>query len=309
MQDQFPIRERFRTLNALTNRYGQGLMDNNGYIYTNGHLALIDYPLHERQAQLTARKINELYHRFFRGCTVYYAVIPDKNYFLENVSRHLYFDYGELLATLHTGVNENVTNIDILPYMSLDSFYRTDIHWRQEAIHPVAHKLAQDMGMQITPYESFTATSLYPFYGGFHGHAALPIRKDTLVYLSNEYINNATVRSVNFDSNGNLIEEWLPVYRPELINSMDGYDVFLSGGLPFIEIYCDTSADRELIIFRDSFGSSIAPLLLGGYAKITLVDLRYMSSSLIPQLIETNGRQDVLFLYSTGMVNRGGLLR
>ena len=35
------------------------------------------------------------------------------------------------------------------------------------------------------------------------------------------------------------------------------------------------ATDRELVIFRDSFASSLAPLLMEQYAKITLVDIRY----------------------------------
>jgi hypothetical protein len=66
--------------------------------------------------------------------------------------------------------------------------------------------------------------------------------------------------------------------------------------------------ERELVIFRDSFGSSLAPLLLDGYRKITLIDLRYVSSSYLDKLI-TFDQQDVLFLYSVGLVNSGRLLR
>ena len=66
-------------------------------------------------------------------------------------------------------------------------------------------------------------------------------------------------------------------------------------------------SDRELIIFRDSFGSSIAPLLAGGYAKITLVDIRYLRADLLDRFIEFKN-QDVLFLYSTSVLNHSETL-
>lgn len=61
-------------------------------------------------------------------------------------------------------------------------------------------------------------------------------------------------------------------------------------------------------MFRDSYASSLVPLLLGQYRKVTLVDIRYMVSGLVPQYVEFND-QDVLFLYSTYVVNQSAMLR
>ena len=63
--------------------------------------------------------------------------------------------------------------------------------------------------------------------------------------------------------------------------------------------------DRELVIFRDSFGSSLAPLLLEGYSRVTLVDIRYLS----PSQLLTFDRQDVWFLYSTSVLNNSSTLK
>ncbi|MBQ7871482.1 MAG: hypothetical protein IJ357_05025, partial [Oscillospiraceae bacterium] len=65
---------------------------------------------------------------------------------------------------------------------------------------------------------------------------------------------------------------------------------------------------RHLILFRDSFGSSLAPLLLDSYGKITLVDLRYVSSALLDGLVDFTDA-DVLFLYSTTLLNSGSILK
>ena len=79
--------------------------------------------------------------------------------------------------------------------------------------------------------------------------------------------------------------------------------MFLSGSKSLLTIENpNATTDKELIIFRDSFGSSIAPLLAEGYAKITLVDIRYMSPNMLGNFMEFTD-QDVLFLYSTGVLN------
>ena len=56
------------------------------------------------------------------------------------------------------------------------------------------------------------------------------------------------------------------------------------------------------MIFRDSFGSSIAPLFAESYSKITLVDIRYLPSEMVGRFV-TFDNQDVLFLYSTPVLN------
>ena len=66
--------------------------------------------------------------------------------------------------------------------------------------------------------------------------------------------------------------------------------------------------DKELIIFRDSFGSSIAPLLIDGYSKITLVDIRYLHPNILESYIEFDS-QDVLFLYSTSVLNNSETIK
>lgn len=77
--------------------------------------------------------------------------------------------------------------------------------------------------------------------------------------------------------------------------------------MPLIEIQNQNAeTKKELLIFRDSFGSSLAPLLIENYKKITLIDLRYISSDILDNYIIFND-QDVLFIYSTLILNQNVL--
>ena len=55
---------------------------------------------------------------------------------------------------------------------------------------------------------------------------------------------------------------------------------------------------RELVVFRDSFGSSLVPLLLEGYSKITVVDIRYISPQILGEYVDFTNC-DVLFIFNT----------
>ena len=85
--------------------------------------------------------------------------------------------------------------------------------------------------------------------------------------------------------------------------------MYLNGSRSLITIESPNAAgDKELVIFRDSFGSSIAPILLESYSKITLVDIRYLQSSLVGRFVDFDS-QDVLFLYSVPVLNNSETMK
>ena len=93
------------------------------------------------------------------------------------------------------------------------------------------------------------------------------------------------------------------------LTSRDLYDVFLSGAASLLTIENPKAAtDRELIVFRDSFGSSLVPLLVHDYKTVTLVDIRYIGSAFVGDKVDFHG-QDVLFLYSTLVLNSSNSLK
>lgn len=117
-----------------------------------------------------------------------------------------------------------------------------------------------------------------------------------MYYLENEAIKNSTVTDYETGKTG-------AVYDMEKAEGNDLYEMFLSGPRSLLVIDNPSAdTDKELIIFRDSFGSSIAPLFIEAYSKITLVDIRYISPAYLGRFIEFDG-QDVLFLYSTLVLN------
>ena len=102
------------------------------------------------------------------------------------------------------------------------------------------------------------------------------------------------------------------VYQLEKLEDRDPYDIFLGGACALMTVENPSAQaagiDRELILFRDSFGSSMAPLLLPAYSRVTLVDLRYLKSDFLDQFIDFHG-QDVLFLYGTTLLNESYTLK
>ncbi len=299
--DQFPLRDSFRTIKALVNMYVFRQSTNNDIYIKDGYISKAEYPLNEQSVKTAGQKIEYVYNKYLKDTNTknYFSVIPDKNYFLQDKNT-LNFDYDEMVSQLRDET-EFLNYIDIFPTLSLESFYKTDTHWRQEKILNTAQKLGKEMGVELkSAYKENILNK--EFFGVYHGQSALPLPGEELVYLTNSHTENAKV----FDYQNN---KEISVYDMEKAMDKDPYEIYLSGSLSLITIENENaSSDKELVIFRDSFGSSIAPLFTEAYKKITVVDIRYIHPDVLKNYIEFDN-QDVLFLYSTLVLNNSETIK
>lgn len=300
--DQFIFRDAFRGLKAMGKYYLFNQKDNNNIFIVNGIIEKMEYKLDEKSVVNAAEKLNEIYEKYLKGKNVNYAIIPDKSYFIAADNGYLTINYDRMLEIMKQNTR-NMKYIDLFAALSIEDYYKTDIHWRQEKIIKIAELLLSELGNDAETSGDYIEHKLYPFYGSYYGHAALKLQPDDMFYLTNSIIENAAV----FDYQSNTFSN---VYNTELFDGMDPYDVFLSGAKPLITVYNEEcSNDKELLLFRDSFGSSIAPLMLEGYSRITLIDLRYISTDLLGDYIDFSQNQDVLFLYNTRILNNSAMLK
>lgn len=255
----------------------------------------------ERSAQLFIRKLTDLRENHLtENNRAFWAVIPDKSYYAQGTGWPAQ-DFDALVESI-SALPESITPIDLSAALSLDSFYYADRHWRQEALQPVLDALAGPMGFEAPDLSGFERHSFEGFLGDYARRIGDGAPQDTLVWLTNPDTGAAAVQNLQFP-------DFHAVYDEARLQGKVPYDVFLSGASPFITIENPNAAtDRELVVFRDSYTSSLAPLLCGQYSRITLIDLRYMLTSMLPEQIAFTD-QDVLFLYSSWVVNSSAMLR
>ncbi|WP_313340209.1 DHHW family protein [Sedimentibacter sp.] len=301
--DQFVFRDAFRRLKAFGKYYLFNQQDNNNIYIINGIIEKMEYKLNEKSVLNAAGKLNEIYEKYLAGKNVSYAIIPGKGHYIAAQNGYLTIDYDRLAELMMQNIR-NMKYIDLSESLTIEDYYKTDIHWRQEKIIKIADLLMKESGNDVKASDSeYIQHKLYPFYGSYYGHATLKLKPDDMFYLTNKTIENAVV--FDYQSNSNS-----KVYAEDLFNGTDSYDVFLSGAKPLITIYNeDCKSNKELLLFRDSFGSSIAPLMLEGYSKITLIDLRYIATDLLEKYIDFSQNQDVLFLYNTQILNNSSMLK
>lgn len=308
--DQFPLRDTFRTLKSIASFYVFGNRDNNNIYIEDGYAAQLEYPIKEDSLDKAAEKFKAASKYFGANANFYFSIVPDKGYFLAEQNGYLSMDYDQFFSLMADKM-DFAEYIDITGELTLEDYYKTDTHWRQEKLLGVAKKIAETMG--VTLVSEYTEKTLdVPFYGVYYGQSALPLPADDMKYLTNDILEGCTVYSYEDGKN-------IDVYDMEKAHGKDPYEMYLSGNLTAVKITNpNATTEKELVIFRDSFGASLSPLLIEGYSEIIILDIRYASIAVINSYRDNTGRpmaldlktaDDVLFIYSSLVLNNSSTFK
>ena len=294
--DQFIKRDAFRKIKIDIELSTKGEY-NNLYMYDDYIVEEI-FPLNNNSINNLTNKINYIKKTYLNNnSNIYYTIIPDKNYFVNN--GNLKLDYNNLQDMMKNNLT-NLNYINIFDKLTLDNYYKTDTHWKQEDLFNVANTIANQMNFSIT--NNNVINTVTTFKGSYAGRLSVTKDIDTIKTISNPSILNSSV--YNYET-----KKYTQIYDYDKLKSLDKYDIYLSGASSIIDIVNPTSNNnKELIVFRDSYGSSLVPLLIDGYKKITVIDIRYVSSRILNNYIKFNN-QDVLFMYSILTINNSFSMR
>ena len=309
--DQFVGRDAYRKLKAFVVFNIFRHSDNNDIYIVDGQASKYVSKINESAINTAIKGYNHVYDTLLKNSSnVYFSIIPDKNYFIAEENGYPSIDYEELVKKFNDNLNSEIKYINLFDSLNINDYYTTDIHWRQEKINDVVKKLAEEMNFE-TGNINYTGNVLEGFYGVYYGQSALPLDSEDLIYYTSEEFDGVTVKVLDEMRSAQGITKFdeVDMYSLQKYNGTDPYDVYLHGPKQLIVIENkNASSNKELVIFRDSYTSSLAPLLVESYAKITLVDLRYIANTFITEeMVEFKENQDVLILNSIDVLNSGTL--
>lgn len=297
--DNFYQRETFRKLKTSVELDIFKKQDVNKIYKYSDFLVEQIYPLDEKSITNLTNKINYIKKDNYLNETnkIYYSIIPDKNYYTDN--SHLKPDYDKMKQIMKNNLKD-LQYIDIFQNLKLDSYYYTDSHWKQEKLQSVAKTIADNMNFSIT--QNYNEQKVATFKGVYAGQLPINTKEDEIKILVNDAITDANVYNYETKEQGGI-------YNFKKLSGYDKYDIYLSGATPLIEISnSNNKTNKTLVIFRDSYASSLAPLLMEGYSKITLVDTRYISPKILNEYVNFENA-DILFIYSTLVINSSMALK
>lgn len=295
--DQFPLRTSFRKIKSFSNYNLFQKIHNQDVVISDGYAIKLPMNYKYEDVEKTIKKINTLQNQMFKYNKCYISLIPDKSCFYDKYDDNK-CDFDKVENILKDKINKNITYIPIKDKLELSDYYRTDSHWTQYKIEDVANTILEGMGNEAE--SKYKIKEIEGFYGVYYSQAALTLKPDIIKYLTNKEIENCTV--YNYENNKTTSIYDLDKLTDE--KSMDNYDVFLSGTAPLLRIdNPNIDSNKTLYVFRDSYGSSLSPLLVHNYKTIYVVDLRYISVPYLKKFINPNKTDDVLFVYSTLLIN------
>lgn len=304
LTDQFFMRDGFRSINAAIRMKLLRQTDNGKVYLAEGHISEFQSVLSEKSVKATADKLNSIYDKYIKGknAKVYCSVVPDKNYYLAEKNGYPSLDYSKMID-IFTSEIKNMEYIDIFDCLTIDDYYKTDSHWKQENLQSVVDRLGNKMNFTAKPLDGYRAEKITDFEGVYAPRLAIGKMSDEIIALSSDVTDSAKV--FNLETNKTM----QGVYDESKLGGYDKYEYFLSGAAAFLTVENPLAKEkRELVVFRDSFGSALIPLLLESYSKITVVDIRYISPQILGEYVDFTDC-DVLFIYNSQILNQSNILK
>lgn len=173
-----------------------------------------------------------------------------------------------------------------------ENYYKTDHHWNAAGVYAAYLRYMEQTGRTALGQSAFHMTDYAGFTGTTRSRAALWLTPaDTLTAT----LPDADV-TVTFSEAPDTVYQTL--FFTEYLEGTDWYAAFLGNnhGLVTIENRASKS-DGVLLILRDSFASSLAPLLVPHFRTVLLVDLRYYRQP-VSELVSEYDVTELLLVYA-----------
>ena len=193
---------------------------------------------------------------------------------------------------------ENVVTIDALSYLAEHKneyiYYRTDHHWTSLGAYYAYCAAAKSLGYSAYGLNSFNVETVSSEFRGTLYSKTLDssVPADSMDY----YILANGEPSVHMVSiNDNKKTEYDSLYVRDYLETKDKYSSFTGENAPIVEITTDVEKGKNLLVIKDSYAHSLVPFLSKHYSKITMVDMRYINTSL-NNFINMSEYDQVLFM-------------
>jgi hypothetical protein len=207
------------------------------------------------------------------------------------------WDQKGYIDEIYEQLAANVKTIDaygtLLDHKDEYIYYKTDHHWTTLGAWLVSQTASEAMGFDALDIDAIAPIISDQFYGTLYSKAGFrSISADEM--HAYEFRSGRTVTCTVND--GEKVTTTASPYFPENLQKKDKYTYFLGENQPCVTLETNAGTGRKLLIFKDSYAHSFAPLLVDAYDEITLVDLRYTQD--YEKYANPAEYDDVLMMYS-----------
>lgn len=282
LEDHYPARNFFIALNSYYLRFTGRNADQAVVMGKNGRL--YDAPLDPNSGFIdkNVSKINEFSSA--NGLKTVIAVVPSASLTVPEELPAVHLDYkdDEIIASVREKTDAYVPDIASVFGNRPGEYlmYRTDHHWTMEGAYEVYKDVMRYFGEE--PYDrNALYTERYEFFGSFYRKAGLWLtRPDTLEVWTSTAVDKMTTK-VGWGE-GEAV--YSGVYDREQLKegNVDKYAAYLWSNNSLTVIENPDGNGRTVMLVKDSFGNSIAPLLALSYSRVVMIDTRYYRNPDLP---------------------------
>ncbi len=240
------------------------------------------------------------------GKNVHVALVPDAILAMKDKLPATY-PINSLVSEVEELLNRDTLN-HINLFETIDAhkdeyiYYRTDHHWTSLGSYYAYRELVTALGLTPREFSDFSRTDVSDnFLGTMFSKSGAKWSKPDSIFileiLSNRY-------TVTLDDAG---KEYDSMFFTNHLEKKDKYSVFLDGNHALTKIQNENGNGKKILLVKDSFAHSLAPLLASDYSQVHLLDLRYYKGSVSAYMAE-NDILDVVLLYgATNFMTDAGL--
>lgn len=172
-------------------------------------------------------------------------------------------------------------------------YYKTDHHWTLQGAYQAYLALAERLGYEPLPLESFRLTEYTGFKGTTLSRSGFPrLLADTLKCAEPD--SEVVLTTIN----RNVEQQYDRLIFPENADGWDGYAVYLNGNHGTLIIERPDAPEGTLIVYKDSMANCLLPMLSQHFRRIIAVDARYDSGVFSDALARSDDTKEILFAYS-----------
>ena len=295
LADHLPLRDALTSVNAYLTLYTGRQVSADIYCDREGYLveAPVDFNADEIAKRLD--RIASLGEK--TGLLPRLLIVPSTGYIrnekLPETLAVLYRDGGVLKQIEETKGISLVPIAERFKAGGQSWFYRTDHHWNADGAYAAYEAYMRAAGHEPLNGDAFDRREIPGYSGSTQSRSALFLHGTDTLELDEP--KDCTVK-VTFFGDETVYDT---LFFESHLMEYDWYPVFLDGNHPVtvIENESAPSDAPALLLIKDSFGNSLAPLLVPSYRTVVMVDPRYYRQSVLP-LCEQYGIDEILCCYS-----------
>lgn len=299
MSDQFPARDVWTELGTRLKK-AAGFRDIGGaYLGSDGYYMekITPEDIDERKFESNLALINDFIRE--SGVPASVLLVPATGTVMSDKlpDNALMYDAQAMYDTAR-GLLDGVNVPDLYSALSANKgeqiYYRTDHHWTWYGAYAAYREYMPDGAFGAQP-ELFSED----FLGTTYSKTLDPSARPDSVYIA------PVAGTVKVTADGKDID----FYYNEAKNEKDKYKVFFGGNYGQTNITGGCDNGKTLLIIKDSFANSLAPLLTADFENIIMLDMRYYMGS-ARQLVTQEGVDEILFVAEmSGLSNDNNMVK